>query len=103
MLGDSLPSHGQPSAELAERLTIFRMQPEGCVSSTPRKKTMAITLVLIMVSGEGLPRAGKAFEPGVISNLPCFGLDQLSQRQVSLRSPDSSTSRSWREVPRDTP
>jgi hypothetical protein len=27
MLGDSLPSHGQPSAEFAERLTIFRMQP----------------------------------------------------------------------------
>jgi hypothetical protein len=27
MLGDSLPSHSQPSAEFAERLTIFRMQP----------------------------------------------------------------------------
>ena len=27
MLGDSLPSHGQPSAEFTERLTIFCMQP----------------------------------------------------------------------------
>jgi hypothetical protein len=26
MLGDCLPSHGQPSAEFAERLAIFRMQ-----------------------------------------------------------------------------
>jgi len=37
-----------------------------------------------MVSGEGLPRAGKASEQKVISDLRCFGLDQLSRRQVGL-------------------
>jgi hypothetical protein len=56
-----------------------------------------------MVSGEGLHRDGKASEQQVLSKVRCFRLEQLSRRQVALRSPDSSMSRSWREVLRDTP